>query len=161
MFHTINTIVNCPGFSLETHKPIFFVWSTFEWSTFEWSTNNTPWATPCSLDSQNPFSGDSISIATTFACRDSLAHVVGLGRVSTSEVEGVRRNPYHLSSPTCTHPSEPPFTHRSVHCVRSINDFSTLRQQNWTGVGFEFRLLPAQDDSVSTCLLYTSDAADE
>ena len=62
----------------------------------------------------------------------------------------VRRNLYLPSSPTCTHLGAPPCTHHSVHCVRSINDFSTLRQQNWTGVGFEFRLLPAQDDSVST-----------
>ena len=133
-----------PGFSLESHKRNFF-----SWSTFEWSIKITPWATPCWFDSQNPFSGDSKRIATIFACVDSLAHVVGLGRVSASEVEGVRRNLYLPSLPTCTHPGAPPCTHRSVNCVRSISDFSTLRQHNLTWVGIECRLLRAQEDSVS------------
>ena len=62
----------------------------------------------------------------------------------------MRRNLYLLSSPTCTHPGAPPCTHRSVHCVRSINDFSTLHQQNLTWVGIECRPLRAQQDSVST-----------
>ena len=59
--------------------------------------------TPCSLDSQNMFSGYSSSIATIFACLDSLTHIVGFGRVSSSEVGGVRRNLYIPSTPTCTH----------------------------------------------------------
>ena len=66
-------------------------------STFEWSLQITAWGTPCSIGSQNPFSGDSSSIATVFACLDSLAHVVGLSRVSVPEVEGVTRNLYLTS----------------------------------------------------------------
>ena len=50
----------------------------------------TTWGTPCSIDPGNPFSGDSSSIATIFACLDFLAYVVGLGRDSASEMEGVR-----------------------------------------------------------------------
>ena len=44
-----------------------------------------------------------------------------------------------------------PCTHRSVQCafVRSINDFSTLRQQNLRRVGIECRPLRAHQDSVS------------
>ena len=41
-------------------------------------------------------------------------------------------------------------THRSVHCVRSFNDLSTLHKQNLTWVGIECRPLRAQQDSVST-----------
>ena len=60
----------------------------------------------------------------------------------------MRRNLYLPSSPTCTHPGAPPCTYRAVHCVRSVNDFSTLRRQTW--VGIECRPLRAQEDSVST-----------
>ena len=62
----------------------------------------------------------------------------------------MRRNMYLPSSPTCTHPNEPPCTHRSVHCVRSINDISTLCQQYLTRVGIECRPLRAHQDRVST-----------
>ena len=47
-------------------------------------------------------------------------------------------------------PGAPPCTHRSVHCVRSINYFSTLRQQYLARVGVECRPLRAHQDSVST-----------
>ena len=86
--------------------------------------NHTLDYTPCWLDSQNPFSGDSSSIGTFFACLNSLAHAVGLGRVSASEVEGVRRNLYLPSSPTCTHPGAPPCTHRSVHFAFAVSTIS-------------------------------------
>ena len=85
-----------------------------------------------------------------FACFHSLlTHGAGLGRVSASEVEGVRRNMYLPSTPTCTRRTTT-CTHRSVHCVPTINLFSTLRQQNSTWVGIECRSLRDQRDSVST-----------
>ena len=45
---------------------------------------------------------------------------------------------------------QPPCTHRSVHRVRRIDYFSTVRQQNWTWVDIECGFLRAQNDSVST-----------
>ena len=54
---------------------------------------------------------------------------------------GVHRHP-----PTV----QPPCTHRSVHWVRRINDFSTLRQQNLTCIGIECWSLRGQQDSEST-----------
>ena len=54
----------------------------------------------------------------------------------------------HRHAPTQVYYRAP--TDRSVHCIRSINDFTTLRQQNLTWVGIECRALRAQQDSVST-----------
>ena len=128
-------------FSLECHKGKLFLVKDIRVKLKD--------HTPCSLDSQNPTSGDRSSITTILAFRDSLAHVTGLGLGSASEVKCLRRNLYLPSSPTYTHQGAPPCSHRSAQCVRSIIDISTLRPQYLTWMCITCRPLRAYQDNVS------------